>query len=224
MPPLRSRPGAFVLDGPGAEGEHHRFMQLRVTQFGEPVLHERGQRITRFDNGLHQLIADMVETMYAEEGIGLAAQQVGRPLLLFVIDLQVEGRELEMTWTLDGKTPPLELIMPLAVVNPEVELLPSEPLVYEEGCLSFPNIRGDIERPTRLRMKYQDPDGNPHVLETDGLLARVIQHEYDHTQGILFIDRMTPGVLQSVTPKLKKLKRHTRDFLKKQEKAMRNLR
>ena len=194
-------------------------MQLRVTQFGEPILHERGEPITDFDDSLRELADDMLETMYAEDGIGLAAQQVGLKRQFFVVDLQINDRDIHVEFTLDDRHPPLNLLMPMAVANPELEHLPSEPVAFEEGCLSFPGIRGDIVRPRRIRLKYQDLEGTPHALECDGLLARVIQHEYDHTQGILFTDRMDPPVLQAVTPKLKKLKRQTRDFLKKQKKA-----
>lgn len=191
-------------------------MILRVTQFGEPVLKEPGARIEAFDDTLRTLAADMLETMYAEEGIGLAAQQVGQALSLFVVDLQVSKSTAQFQFQFDGKTPPLEAIMPLVVVNPEVELNDIETELYEEGCLSFPGARGAVERPTTLTMRYQDLDGAPHTLICNGLFARVIQHEYDHTQGILFIERMTPQVLRPLHSKLKRLKRDTRDFLKSQ--------
>lgn len=191
-------------------------MILRVTQFGEPVLKEPGARIETFDASLRQLAADMLETMYDEEGIGLAAQQVGQALRLFVVDLQVSKGPPEFQYTLDGKTPPLEAIMPLVVVNPEVELDATETRLYEEGCLSFPGVRGAIDRPTALTLRYQDLDGAPHSIVCDGLFARVIQHEYDHVEGTLFIERMTPQVLRPLHTKLKRLKRDTRDFLKSQ--------
>lgn len=191
-------------------------MLLRVTEFGEPILKEPGAPITTFDASLRQLAADMFETMYAEEGIGLAAQQVGHALQLFVLDLQVSKQAPEFHYTFDGKTPPLELIMPLAVANARVELNPADTGWYEEGCLSFPGARGEIERPLALRMDFQDLNGTPHVIECDGIFARVIQHEFDHTQGILFIERMTPQVLRPLHSKLKRIKRNSRDFLKSQ--------
>lgn len=194
-------------------------MILRVTQFGEPVLKEAGARVENFDESLRQLAADMVETMYDEEGIGLAAQQVGHALQLFVMDVQVAKGKPDFHYTFDGKTPPLELIMPLAVINAEVELNPEHCELYEEGCLSFPGIRGNIERPTALKMRFQDVQGEHHTIECDGLFARVIQHEFDHTLGTLFIERMTPQVQRPLLNKLKRLKRDTRDFIKSQPKG-----
>lgn len=191
-------------------------MILRVTQFGEPVLKEPGARIENFDANLRQLAADMLETMYDEDGIGLAAQQVGHAVRLFVADLQVAKSTPDFQYTFDGKTPPLEAIMPLVAVNPELELDETEVQAYEEGCLSFPGARGVVVRPTALTMRYQDLDGAPHTIVCNGLLARVIQHEYDHVEGVLFIERMTPQVLRPLHTKLKRLKRDTRDFLKSQ--------
>lgn len=189
-------------------------MILRVTQFGEPVLKEKGASVEIFDEALAQLAADMFETMYDEEGIGLAAQQVGHAIQLFVMDLQVSSREPDFAYTFDSKTPPLELIMPLAVVNPVLELDPSETGLYEEGCLSFPGVRGQIERPLALKMRFQDLKGNPHEITCDGLFARVIQHEYDHLQGTLFTERMSAKTLLPLQSKLKRLKRDSRDFIK----------
>ncbi|MGJ3243068.1 MAG: peptide deformylase [Opitutales bacterium] len=193
-------------------------MPLRVTQFGEPILQQRGERVTVFDAGLRQLAEDMIETMHAEDGIGLAAQQVDRAIQLCVVDVNLPDREPDFAYTLDGKTPPLDLIMPLVLVNPELEL--REPSAdYEEGCLSFPDIRGLVNRPLALTCRYQDLDGHAHELVCDGLLARVIQHEVDHLHGILFIDRMERRQLMKIESKVKKLKRTTRDWLKAQKKG-----
>ncbi|MDP0496130.1 MAG: peptide deformylase [Verrucomicrobiota bacterium JB024] len=188
-------------------------MVLRVTQYGEPVLKEKGAPVTEFNDELRKLADDMVETMHAAEGIGLAAQQVGVAIQLFVMELPVYEDEPDPEYQYDGKHPPLELIMPLAVVNPVLELA-GEEAGYEEGCLSFPGIRGNVDRPTRLRMRFQDTEGNPHEIVCDGLFARVIQHEYDHLQGVLFIDRMHPKVLRPLESKIRRLRRATRDFLK----------
>lgn len=189
-------------------------MILRVTKYGEPILKEKGAAITEFDAKLKQLADDMVETMREADGIGLAAQQVDKALQLFVMEL-FPDMENPGSYTLDGKTPPLDLIMPLVVVNPKLELA-GDKQAYEEGCLSFPDIRGNIDRPTRLRMDFQDLDGNTHVIACDGLFARVIQHEYDHLQGVLFIDRMDPKVLRPLEPQIRRLRKETREFLKSQ--------
>ena len=188
-------------------------MLLRITHYGEPVLRQRGATVKTFDPALAALARDMLETMIAEEGIGLAAQQVGKALRLFIADLLGRTSEAEPI-RLDGKIIPPALLFPLVAVNPEVEYVPGEIKAVEEGCLSFPGIRGDIARPLAVKLRYQDLQGQPHVVETSGLLARVFQHEFDHVEGVLFIDRMDPSDLEALDTKLKKLKRDTRLRLK----------
>jgi len=183
---------------------------LRITQYGESILREKGAPVTEFNHDLKQLAKDMLTTMYAEEGIGLAAQQVGIAKQIFVMDLQLEDRPVSFFYTLDGKTPPLTLIMPLTVVNPKIKT--QEPRApYEEGCLSFPGIRGEVVRDTRVEMRYQDLDGASHEIVCEGIFARVILHEYDHLQGVLFIDHMPPQTLRPLQTKIKRLKRATRN-------------
>jgi peptide deformylase len=138
---------------------------------------------------------------------------VGKALRFFVADLQSRTPEAEEA-RLDGKVIPPPLLFPLIVANPQVEYLPGGSKNVDEGCLSFPDIRGKIIRPLAVRLRYQDLQGQPHVLETSGLLARVIQHEFDHVEGVLFIDRMDPQWIEEIEPKLKKLKRTTAAFLK----------
>lgn len=162
-------------------------MKLRITQYGEPILRQKGERITQFDDALKQLAADMVATMRAAEGVGLAAQQIGRAELICVVD--VSGLEpSELDYTLDGKRPPIDLIMPLTLINPTLKILPGRTVTGEEGCLSFPGVSGEVTRPERIEVSYRDLDGSAHTLEVGGWFARVIQHEYDHLQGVLFID------------------------------------
>jgi peptide deformylase len=190
-------------------------MILRVTQYGEPILRKVGKPITKFDDSLAELADDMVDTMYDEEGIGLAAQQVDRALQLCVIDVRPpEGAEVSFTYSLDGKQPPLDLIMPMALANPKVTIIDATEDVYEEGCLSFPGGNGKVDRPIGVRCEFQDTEGNPHVVEADGLLGRCILHEVDHLNGVLFIDLMQKRDLKKNEAKIKKLKRESRDFLK----------
>ena len=192
-------------------------MRLKVTNFGEPILREAGRKVTEFNPALKSLATDMIETMYAEKGIGLAAQQIGKALQLCVIDIRPpEGREVPFNYSLDGKQPPLELIMPLIITNPKISITDSTESVYEEGCLSFPNVLGNVTRATAVRCAYQDIDGNPRTLECNGLLARCILHEVDHLQGRLFIDIMDKRALKKNEARIKKLKRASRDFLKAQ--------
>ena len=133
----------------------------------------------------------MIDTMYNEEGIGLAAQQVNRALQICVIDVRPpEGVEAPFIYNYDGKQPPLDLVMPMAIVNPKVTIIDNTEDVYEEGCLSFPGVNGKVDRPIRIRCEFQDTEGNSHVIEADGLLGRCILHEVDHLHGKLFIDLM----------------------------------
>ena len=193
-------------------------MLLRVTQYGEPILRKIGDPITEFDADLAQLADDMVDTMYDEEGIGLAAQQIGKAIQLFVLDVRPpEGEKPPFDYSFDGKQPPLDLIMPMALANPKVSIIDSSENVYEEGCLSFPDVRGKVTRPIGVRCEFQDTEGNSHILEATGLLGRCILHESDHLNGELFIDKMDKRDLQRMTPRIKKIKRGSRDFLKSQK-------
>jgi peptide deformylase len=193
-------------------------MLLRVTQYGEPILRKVGTAITEFDADLAQLADDMVDTMYDEEGIGLAAQQIGKAIQLFVLDVRPpEGEQPAFDYSFDGKQPPLDLIMPMALANPKVSIIDSSKDVYEEGCLSFPDVRGKVTRPIGVRCEFQDTEGNSHILEATGLLGRCILHESDHLNGELFIDKMDKRDLQRMTPRIKKIKRGSRDFLKSQK-------
>ncbi len=181
---------------------------MRITLFDEPVLRRKGKRVTEFDSALRGLVREMTDTMHEADGIGIAAQQVGEAVLVCIVD--VRAFQGDFAFTLDGKEPPLDLIMPMALVNPEVEKLPGPNSVMEEGCLSFPGIRGDVKRPEAVLVRYQDHDGNPHTLECDGIFARCVQHEVDHLQGILFIDRMERKTARKLEPELKKLRGETR--------------
>ena len=193
-------------------------MVLRVTHFGEPILHRDGDPVTEFDASLRTLAEDMVETMYAMEGVGIAAQQVDLPLRFFVIDMQLPPDEPAFLSRLDGRPIPHALLFPLHCANPEVEPVAPETDTMEEGCLSFPGIRAEITRPLTVRLRYQDLTGARHELLADGWLARAIQHEYDHTRGILFTERMDPRTRRDLETKLKRLKRETRDRLRGAEK------
>lgn len=188
-------------------------MVLKIVQFNEPILRKKGGRITAFNAGLAELAENMVETMHDAEGIGLAAQQVGEAIQLCVVDLRPV--ESKFDWEYDGAKPPLEIFMPLALVNPEITVVPEPETVYEEGCLSFPQIRGDVVRPDRITVKFKDTSGHAHILNCTGLLSRCIQHEVDHLNGILYIDHMDKETLAAIDPELKALKKRTRESLKK---------
>lgn len=152
------------------------------------------------------LAADLLDTLAATDtGIGLAAQQIGVATRLCVLDLR--GLDRDFRYTLDGRTPPLDLCMPLFVANPVVRPLGTDLESAEEGCLSFPGLRGDVERPARIEVAFEDLDGGRHVLVCDGLLARCVQHENDHLDGVLFIDRMDKASRRKLEPALRDMRR-----------------
>jgi len=185
-------------------------MSLPIVRYNNPLLRKKGEKITVFDAALTALMHDMLATMVENKGIGLAAQQVGRPLQLCVVDLRESDAKFD--WNLDGGHPPRELFMPFAVINPQITVLPgSEEEVYEEGCLSFPKIYGDVIRPDAIEVQYQDQFGIGHTLRCNGLLARCIQHEADHLNGTLFIDRMAKKARQKIELEIKELARRTRE-------------
>lgn len=179
-------------------------MPLPIVRYNTPVLRERGVPITAFDTELTILAAAMIDTMHAAHGIGLAAQQIGRAIQLCVVDLR--DVDADFNWRLDGTSPPLDLFMPMVIANPSITVKPNtDDYIYEEGCLSFPDIRGDVIRPDAITVQFQDQHGVPHVLECDGLLGRCIQHECDHLYGTLFIDRMEKRVRSRLDQAIKEL-------------------
>ena len=190
-------------------------MILPVVKYGHPALRQKGARIESITLTIKQLIADMFETMYANKGVGLAAQQVGQALQLTVIDVRgVTDRPS----SLELKVLPADVhdFMPLVLINPEIELHgAAEPGV--EGCLSFPEITGDIERAKSVIVRSQTLEGSTVEIEATGFLARAIQHEGDHLNGILFIDRMNSASKAALSSRLKRLQKETRRGIKHRE-------
>jgi peptide deformylase len=193
-------------------------MKLSILQYGEPVLRAKGKRIEQIDDRIRELTANMTETMHAANGVGLAAQQVGEAIQLTVLDVsQVEDRPTTMK--LNGQEVDPKTVMPLVLVNPQVELgRETEP--GTEGCLSFPEVTGEIDRAKSIHVRAQNLDGEAIEIETTGFLARAIQHEVDHLNGILFIDRMSSGAKASLSSKLKKLQKETQRGLNHGQRAV----
>jgi len=183
-------------------------MLLPIVHYNDPILRKKGAKVEVFDAALAALANDMIETMRAAPGIGLAAQQIGRALQLCVVD--VSRVDDDMTWELDGGRPPMELFMPMVIANPAVTVHPVEKEIIEEGCLSFPGIRGEVERRDEITVKFQDAQGVPHVLVCNGMMARCVQHEVDHLNGVLFIDRMKKKTLAPLEKALKELAARTK--------------
>lgn len=184
-------------------------MALKIVHYNQPILHKKGVKVTAFNSELTQLASDMIETMHAAGGIGLAAQQIGKAVQVCVLDLRETDRDF--SWELDGAKPPLDLFMPLALVNPELTVLPSPSTTYEEGCLSFPEIRGDITRPDAVSVSFKDTHGTPHFLKCTGLFARCLQHEVDHLNGVLFIEHMEKKIRAGLEKSIRDLAKRTRE-------------
>src|ERR1700722_14108327 len=178
-------------------------MIREIVFYGDPVLRTKGKQIEQIDDEIRSLAADMLETMYEANGVGLAAQQVGRALQLTVIDVSdAENRPSQM-W-LDGEEVDPKEHMPLILINPEVQL-GEELEIGTEGCLSFPEITAEIPRAAKVKVIAQNLQGNRIEFEAEGLLSRAVQHENDHLNGILFIDRMSSAAKVSLGGKLKRL-------------------
>jgi peptide deformylase len=163
-------------------------MIREIVKYGHPVLRQKGAAIEKITPDIKQLIAEMFETMQASHGIGLAAQQVGRALQLTVIDVR-EVKDRPSTLELKGQPADVAEFMPLVLINPEVTPV-GEPAAGGEGCLSFPEMFAEISRPESVDVKALDERGKVIEFRAGGLLARAVQHEADHLNGILFIDRM----------------------------------
>ena len=159
-----------------------------ICTFGAPVLRAKARPVTVFDRRLADMAEDMLQRMYIANGIGLAAPQIGELLQLLVIDLQQDNTT--ETVTLDGRVLPINLIQPFYCTNPSFEPINDVQVVDSEGCLSLPDVRGNVKRYYEIVLKYQDLEGIPHVMQCRDLFARCVQHECDHLRGILFIDRL----------------------------------
>jgi peptide deformylase len=190
-------------------------MILSIFEYGAPILRAKGKPIEDIDERIRELAANMVETMHAANGVGLAAQQVGEALQLTVLDISaVEDRP--STLKLNGQDVDPKAAMPLVLINPEIELRGTTE-VGVEGCLSFPEITGDIERAKSVIVRAQTLEGGTIEIEASGFLARAIQHEGDHLNGILFIDRMNSAAKAALSSRLKRLQKETRRGIRHRE-------
>jgi peptide deformylase len=183
-------------------------MRLEIKKYGDPILRVKGKQIETVDDEIRALAADMLETMHAANGVGLAAQQVGQALQLTVLDVsQVEDRP--STMTLNGAVvEDLSTAMPLILLNPVLRL-GDEKDSGTEGCLSFPDITSEIERAVSVEVEAETLEGEKIHIDASGLLSRALQHEADHLNGILFIDRMSAASKASLSSKLKRLQKET---------------
>lgn len=185
-------------------------MLYKVLTYGDPRLRHKAQRVEAVTSAIRRLASDMVDTMHAANGVGLAATQVGCSLMLCVIDVPPAVDVIEENGLPQNPVVP----MPLVLVNPEIVAASSETIVQNEGCLSFPEIQTPVRRAVELTVTFTDLDGTPCLYTVRHILARAVQHELDHLGGILLVDRMSPLKKISLTGQLKKLKRKTREELK----------
>jgi peptide deformylase len=155
-------------------------MILPIFVYGSPILRKVSDEVSPDYPNLKQFVADMWETMYKSDGVGLAAPQVGRNIRIFVID--GSGMEDDDASMHDFKK---------TFINAKILNRDGDPWVFNEGCLSLPNIREDISRPAKITMEYYDENFNHYIEEFDGLKARIIQHEYDHLEGVLLVDHIS---------------------------------
>lgn len=184
-----------------------------VVKYGDPILRRKGARIETVAPEIHGLISDMFETMRSSRGIGLAAQQVGRAVQLAIVDVRGVKDRPSQLWS-DGQPADVEAFMPLVLINPKVTV--GGPTVNgPEGCLSFPDIFGEISRFVEIEVTAQNERGELFNFRAGGLLARVIQHEVDHLNGILFIDRMDSDTRTNLKDDIESLMAETKAGLKK---------
>jgi peptide deformylase len=180
-------------------------MKLPIVGYGDPILRTKGARIETIDDRIRELAANMIETMREVHGVGLAAQQIGEALQLTVVDVaEVEDRP--STLKLNGVELDPKSAMPLVLLNPKLTM-GNESDLGPEGCLSFPEITADIWRASSVVLRAQTLEGEMVEIAASGLLARALQHEVDHLNGILFIDRMSAATKVALRSRLKRMQK-----------------
>jgi peptide deformylase len=180
-------------------------MRLPIAKYGNPILRAKGKRVENIDDEIRALASDMLETMHAANGVGLAAQQIGKALQLTVVDVsQVQDRPSTLKLN-NNEVDPISS-MPLILVNPQLEL-GEEKVLGSEGCLSIPDITADVMRALSVTARAQTLDEEEIEIEASGLLARALQHEIDHLNGILFIDRISSAAKASLASRLKRMQK-----------------
>lgn len=162
-------------------------MILPIIAYGDPVLRKKGKEITKEYPDLDKLIENMWDTMYEAYGVGLAAQQIGLPIRLFIIDPSAFGEDEELELAEQEQLKNLRKVF----INPKIVAEEGEDWAFNEGCLSIPEVREDVFRKQQITIEYQDENFNSFREVYEGLAARVIQHEYDHIEGVLFTDKLS---------------------------------
>jgi peptide deformylase len=191
-------------------------MILPIVKFGDPMLRTKGKVIEKITPEIKRHIDDMFDTMHDAAGVGLAAQQVGHALQLTIIDVRAV-KDRPSTMEIDGKQVDVAEHMPVVLINPKITPF-GNPAKGPEGCLSFPEIYTDIARPESVEVEAMNAEGKTIRFKAGGLLSRAVQHEVDHLNAILFIDRMTAEAKAEVKDEIDALQAETKGALKKQKK------
>jgi peptide deformylase len=178
-------------------------MIRKIVQYGHPVLRLRCRPVTEVNEELIELVADMLDTMVDANGVGLAAPQIGEDIRLAVIDVSHDPECISFL-KVNGEDAELDSIMPLIFINPDLAFGQAKEFGME-GCLSLRGIRAEVRRPETVKATLPQLDGSVLVVETDGLLARALQHEIDHLNGVLFVDRLPAVTKVSMKNRLKRL-------------------
>jgi peptide deformylase len=164
---------------------------LKLRYYGDPILRQRANEVRVFDRSLRDVAEAMLDAMEREEGVGLAAPQVGLDMRILVALAMSEPGDVDAE--------------AVVIVNPEITERSRDTWVFEEGCLSIPGIRGDVTRPNQIRVRFQALDGTQHTLDAEGMFARILQHEIDHLDGKLFIDYLSTAEKALLKTKLRNL-------------------
>ncbi|PWG05434.1 peptide deformylase [Polaribacter aquimarinus] len=176
-------------------------MILPIVAYGDPVLRKVGVKIDRDYPNLKELISNMKETMYNASGVGLAAPQIGKAIRLFIIDASPFADDEDLTDEDKARLKDFNKVF----INAQILEEEGEEWVFNEGCLSIPDVREDVFRQPKITIEYQDEDFNTHTEVLDGLAARVFQHEYDHIEGILFTDKLSTLKKRLIKKKLENI-------------------
>lgn len=176
-------------------------MTLPIVAYGDPVLKRKATDIDKDYPKLSELIANMYETMYGAYGVGLAAPQIGLPIRLFLVDTSPFAEDESYT---EEERKELEAFKK-TFINARILEEEGDEWAFNEGCLSIPDVREDVFRQPKIKIQYQDEDFNTHVEEYEGLIARVIQHEYDHIEGVLFTDKLSSFKKRLIKGKLQNI-------------------
>ena len=179
---------------------------MKIVNYGQEILETPTQRVTEFDEDLVKFTEDMISTMKSSNGVGLAAPQVGDNRRICVVDLGVtEG------FVYDGEKVLTDDYYPLVLINPEIKIVSEAKSIMNEGCLSFPGVSLEIKRPSIIKLTFQDIEGNNRIVECAGGLARCIQHEVDHLDGVLF-NKRTKKIKNKDAKLIRKIKSENANF------------